>query len=282
MNKLEYNNAGGFPMTTNRLEDIQETYTPHINGLAAMAGDLAIISGCNESGNNIITDGFIFINGEIFEFRGGIKLANITLFEEKINKEFENGKQKVVITKRYFTFGTGAQNYKWEDFKRIMPLKTLTETFENKVSRSELEQLKNEVTLLKKQNAVFQAGGGMVLWNKPANQIPEGWREVVDWRGRIPVGLDFFQGEFNEIGKMGGEKYHNLTVAELPPHRHALYDSRGGGAVIHGGNSSQPNMTSSAKNNNSYKLSETQPAGNGHGFSIMNPYRVVLFIEYVG
>ncbi|PQL95211.1 phage baseplate protein [Apibacter adventoris] len=275
MNKLEYNNAGGFPMTTNRLEDIQETYTPPINGLAAMAGDLAIISGCNESGNNIITDGFVFINGEIFEFRGGIKLANITLFEEKINKEFENGKQKVVITKRYFTFGTGAQNYKWEDFKRIMPLKTLTETFENKVSRSELEQLKNEVTLLKKQNAVFQAGGGMVLWNKPANQIPAGWREVVDWRGRMPVGFDPNQEEFNQIGKTGGSKTHTLFQTNLPAMSFYLKDIAIWGV---GGGSKQQVLRQTFGHNYSIEGS----GGNSTPVNHLDPYRTVLFIEFIG
>jgi hypothetical protein len=40
-----------------------------------------------------------------------------------------------------------------------------------------------------KKTAVFQAGRGMVLWNKPAVDIQLDGR-IVDWRGRMPVGFD--------------------------------------------------------------------------------------------
>lgn len=38
--------------------------------------------------------------------------------------------------------------------------------------------------------------------------------------GRVPVGYDTTQTEFNTIGKTGGEKTHKLTVAELASHIH--------------------------------------------------------------
>lgn len=39
-------------------------------------------------------------------------------------------------------------------------------------------------------------------------------------QGRVPVGLDTSDTDFNEIGKTGGEKQHTLTVNEIPSHKH--------------------------------------------------------------
>ncbi|MEM4711396.1 MAG: tail fiber protein, partial [Candidatus Woesearchaeota archaeon] len=39
-------------------------------------------------------------------------------------------------------------------------------------------------------------------------------------KGRVPVGLDTSQTEFNTLGKIGGEKTHTLTISEMPSHDH--------------------------------------------------------------
>ena len=39
-------------------------------------------------------------------------------------------------------------------------------------------------------------------------------------KGRVPVGLDGGDTDFNEIGKTGGEKTHILTTDEMPKHSH--------------------------------------------------------------
>lgn len=39
-------------------------------------------------------------------------------------------------------------------------------------------------------------------------------------KGRVPVGLDGGDTDFNEIGKTGGEKTHTLTIDEMPSHDH--------------------------------------------------------------
>jgi microcystin-dependent protein len=40
--------------------------------------------------------------------------------------------------------------------------------------------------------------------------------------GRVPVGVDTSQTEFNSVEKTGGEKAHTLTVDEMPSHNHSL------------------------------------------------------------
>ena len=42
------------------------------------------------------------------------------------------------------------------------------------------------------------------------------WQQV--GKGRVPVGLDTSDSDFNTVGKMGGEKTHKLTIAEMPSH----------------------------------------------------------------
>lgn len=52
----------------------------------------------------------------------------------------------------------------------------------------------------------------------PKNLFGGTW---VAWgTGRVPVGIDTSQTEFNAVEKTGGEKTHELTIAELAKHTH--------------------------------------------------------------
>lgn len=44
--------------------------------------------------------------------------------------------------------------------------------------------------------------------------------------GKVPVGVDTSQTEFNTVEKTGGEKTHTLTVEEMPSHNHILWGVR--------------------------------------------------------
>jgi hypothetical protein len=43
--------------------------------------------------------------------------------------------------------------------------------------------------------------------------------------GRVLVGVDTGQTEFDTLGETGGAKTHTLTIAEMPSHRHAISDT---------------------------------------------------------
>jgi microcystin-dependent protein len=45
------------------------------------------------------------------------------------------------------------------------------------------------------------------------------WEQI---KGRVIVGVDENQTEFNTTGKTGGEKTHTLTVSEMPSHHHGI------------------------------------------------------------
>lgn len=256
MNKSNFNQTGGYPLKTERLQELQTAYSI-FNSLGALAGNLTIISGCTVAGSNA-GDGFVYIGGELYEFKGGAFDANSTVIivEEAVNRGFKNGVVKQVHTIRYATFGTADISWPWADFKRVYPMATMMARLE----------------ILEEKSAVFQAGGGMVLWNKPANQIPAGWQEVLNWRGRIPVGLDPIQSEFDEIGEIGGAKNKTLSINEIPSHTHGFR------AYVQSGS----NSGSGGEAAGYFEDKQTTSAGGGQQFSLMNPYRVVLFIEYVG
>ena len=61
----------------------------------------------------------------------------------------------------------------------------------------------------------YGAGDGSTTFNLP------------DKRGRVSVGLDTTQTEFNSLGKHIGEKTHTLTIDEMPSHRHPYGDYYG-------------------------------------------------------
>lgn len=57
--------------------------------------------------------------------------------------------------------------------------------------------------------STYGAGDGSTTFNKP------------NLKGKIPVGLDSTQTEFDSLGETGGEKTHKLTIAEMPAHYHS-------------------------------------------------------------
>ncbi len=266
MNKIEFNQTGGFPLSTNILDAMQEAYSV-FNSLGHLAGQYAIISGCNESGNNI-SDGVIFINGEILPFKGGSKSATIFIKEDTESRVFEDGATKQVIFKRYATFGSSTpdKTYYWDTFRRIFKT-TEIEDFKSDFERriKELETKKSPIPI-----------GLIAIWGKPASEpIPEGWQECTDLRGRFPLGWNPDDGDFNQIGKTGGAKTHTLTIEEMPSHSHTMGFQRdrvgtgnGNALSTHGGRD--------------FKHNGIEATGGDRPHNNMPPYRIIKFIEFVG
>ena len=256
MNKSTFILTGGYPLKAERLQELQTAYSI-FNSLGALAGNFTIISGCTLTGTTV-GNGVVYINGEVIDFReaDGAGTPDVIIIEEAVNRAFKNGVIKEVHTKRYATFGTAADSWPWSGFKRPDPIILMMARLE----------------VIEKKTAVFQSGGGMVLWNKPAVDIPAGWQEVLDWRGRIPVGFDPIQSEFDQIGEIGGAKNKTLSINEIPSHTHGFR------AYVQSGS----NDGSGGEAAGNFQDKQTQATGGGEAFSLMNPYRVALFIEYIG
>lgn len=107
----------------------------------------------------------------------------------------------------------------------------------------------------------YGAGDGTTTFNTP------------NMKGRVPVGLDTGQTEFDVIGETGGEKTHTLTVPEMPSHTHAM---QGTGALTDGSVG-----TSYVVNNGSfYGFRTDQPdnTGGGGAHNNLQPYLTVRYI----
>jgi chitodextrinase len=152
----------------------------------------------------------------------------------------------------------------------------------NQVTKSNtlIDSLLNRITALENKPATAVPIGMIAIWGKPA-PFPEGWEEHVPLRGRVPVGLDISQWEFNTMGEIGGSKTKTLEISEMPNHGHDWKysyerddDNRG---------SSHNEFTfAPGKILVSDELNPIGKTGGGLPFSIMNPYKVVHFIEYTG
>lgn len=63
------------------------------------------------------------------------------------------------------------------------------------------------------------------------NALPGTWQA---WgAGRVPVGVDTSQTEFDTVEETGGEKTHTLTIQEMPSHGHGI--STIGGTALDSG-----------------------------------------------
>lgn len=104
---------------------------------------------------------------------------------------------------------------------------------------------------------------------------------VPDMRGKVPVGFNSSETEFDNLGETGGEKTHTLTVTEIPSHNHATQN--GGNSysvndVAYG--QSLFNCTPGSITVYSSKLSglETGYKGSSGAHNNLQPYNTVNFI----
>jgi microcystin-dependent protein len=108
----------------------------------------------------------------------------------------------------------------------------------------------------------FGSGDGSTTFNLP------------NLKGRVPVGKDTGQTEFNALGETGGAKTHTLSVAEMPSHTHdnGLIRTTAAGSITTG--------TGIPPHNNAPTGTWTDPAATGGGGAHNNlqPYLVVNWI----
>ena len=280
MNTINTEHNAGYPFDVAFLAFMQNSYRL-FNSLGSMAGNKAIISGCEQVGNTI-SAGTVYINGELYPFTGGTKGDTVFIKEETTEATFQDGFLRPLETIRTVAFGrsTPEKTFNWADFKRVTNLQELGE---NKAENKALKELKDEVEILKKQKQAVPVGL-VAIWGKPANQIPEGWREYVPLRGVMPIGHDPEYTRTNDDpedyhlnipNQKGGRRSHKLTEAEMPSHSHKLHYRETQDDAGNGSDGSELS-TGTSHSTNVTKTGGDQPHNN------MPPYRVVQYIIYEG
>lgn len=108
------------------------------------------------------------------------------------------------------------------------------------------------------------------------------WERV---KGKVLVGLDEDDTDFNEIGKTGGEKKHTLTVDEMPLHKHGenITSSYGYEYPLVGENSEGATkngcaFATSAVSEKNNKQVLTDSNGGGQPHNNLQPYQVVGYM----
>ena len=287
MNTINTEHNAGYPFDVAFLAFMQNSYRL-FNSLGSMAGNKAIISGCEEVGNTI-TPGTVYINGELFPFEGGAKGDTVIIKEETNEVTFEDGFLRPLETIRTAAFGrsTPEKTYNWEDFKRVYNLQYLGE---NKTDNTETEKLLKRIEKLEKQKQAVPIGL-VAIWGKPENEIPEGWEEYTPMRGVMPIGCDpeYRKDEndaedyrLNTLKQKGGKRSHKLSVEEMPSHRHETVNDASGSDRDSKGYGSAFTMDTDEITHNRRNLMRIEPSGGDRPHNNMPPYRVVQFIKYVG
>jgi hypothetical protein len=91
--------------------------------------------------------------------------------------------------------------------------------------------------------------------------------------GRVPVGVDAAQVEFDAVEETGGEKTHTLTVAELASHNHTMNIAGNGGLYLVGGATPQEGLLGSGTNYvTALDTRSTASNGSGAAHNNLQPY----------
>lgn len=216
MNNIAFNQDGGFRLSTNILNAVQASYSL-FNALGWIGGNMTIISGCEVTGSTV-SDGVVFIDGEVFNFKGGNIGTNVIIQQTVTNYPFQNGTVKPVIYERFATFGTSVTNYPWADFKRLFATKDIQAFKDN-----------HEQRILALENRQSDVPSGVVMrYNQPLIVLPPaGWEDFnpENEQGRVWVARSTTDADFG-LGSTGGTKTHQLSIAEMPNHSHDLFFER--------------------------------------------------------
>lgn len=250
---------------------INQTYLP-LNGSKAMEGDLDL--GSYKLSKLDIKDS-VTANVRVTDFRLGSNLGRALVNDStKLSLNYGSDWQNTSVGGKLYLENL---NTNPEDFKSLESSANSLLLIDNanQVTKTNnlLNSLLGRISDLEKNSGAVPKGM-IALWGKPA-PFPEGWEEYTPLRGRMPIGLDTTDSIFNVMLNYGGNKEKTLSISELPPHSHDIAYNKKNAA---GGGAERP-LDNSGTSTDTQKTSST---GGGSAFSILNPYRVVHFIEYTG
>lgn len=126
-------------------------------------------------------------------------------------------------------------------------------------------------TLFSVIGTTYGVGDGSTTFNLP------------NLKGKVAVGKDTTQTEFDVLGETGGEKAHTLTINEMPSHSHTHHNNENGKLVKWVGGHS--GGIAYARSENEYCLNawadndgNTDSTGGGQAHNVLQPYITLNYI----
>ena len=202
MDRIDFTQPGGFPLTQDTFDYLQSAFRLVFTGIARSFGDKVILWGCEQNASGSVSSGWVIVNGEVLYTPGG-SASTVYISQEATPVRFADNTLKDVYWKRVLRFGMGSPQYNWLEFRRLKTVAELT-------------------------NTVFPAGG-IVMWSGAPTNIPAGWalcngeNGTPDLRGRFVVGYNPSSTpgiDYTAVGKVGGQDLVLLTEEHIPPHDH--------------------------------------------------------------
>jgi len=301
---IKYYDLGGFDTITD-IHTIDEILKAIQSNIDAIEANINVIEGninAIETNIDVIEGNVNTIKVDINGIKGNINAieTNIDVIEGDVN-QINGYLEKALVDSSNSTGTSLTLNYQsnWtnthvggkihldntntstEDFilANTSPHSLLLTDNVNQVFKSNnlLDSLLKRITALETQNTSAIPIGMVAIWGK-TEPIPAGWEEYVPLRGRMPVGYNSIENEFNILNNTGGSKLSNVSavvpVSGYVPTQNTSNGTRGKLIISTGDEEDSENLESIA-------IVSTGPSIN---FSVnnLNPYRVVQFIVYVG
>jgi microcystin-dependent protein len=267
---IDFSQPGGFPLTQDVLAFMQSSYRDALAGIAQQFGELTIISGVVVTGSTV-SDGWIVYEGELVRFVGSTLSAQVVVDTLQTQLMYEDGANRTVLfEKRAYCGSPGT--FDFADLKRL---------------NTQWEQwLPGDIKMVTCTHAYINANftpTGLGINERRGWAICNGQNGTVDMRSRFAIGWDDRNVDPNDerwdtahttMQNTGGLKRVQLTVAELPPHNHAIQGSTStsfaGAGAVPGVN---PDGSESA--------GQTLNQGSGLSHENRPPFIVTLYIQRI-
>lgn len=275
--RIDYTQLGGFPITQDVLDFMQQSYRGAFGALASIIGSATILSGVVvNTGTNTVSNGWIVYNGELMPFVGGTLSSGVVVRESGQNLGFNDGTLHTVLYTKFASCGSPA-TFAFSDLKQAQTLRDVWSTYDVK----EIDCPTSYIAANFDENGLGQ--NERLGW-----AICNGQNGTQDRRGRFPVGYDdraadpgngWWDVLYNTIGSLGGQKNVSITVPQLPNHSHTINAADGGIVGIINGGSPTGNISGGGHDGGAYAVESTDAIGSGQAHENRPPFIVTLFIQ---
>lgn len=249
---INFLQAGGVPLTADLMDNIMESIKFY-DFLGELAGNLTILSGCVVTGSSI-SSGVVAINGECYFLDAGLVTSTVYINTQQIYKTFQDQTDKILIERKTVKFGTSTPNnmWNWSEFTRLDTLKEMQDKIAKKAEQTTVLGILERVMKLEIKTAPIQNGAIVLPWFKPKTEIPYGWKECLDTRGKTIVGVDPNDVDLQVLKNTLGANKHVLTVEEMPSHNHGVLEYSGIIGLGSGNRINAPVYSGQGSNQTSY------------------------------